>query len=218
MQQSLSPMLAATLALAACGGGAATTGGAAVPTLEAERSKLTRTGDHAEAVAMCDALARAHPGRARCDRFGTSPEGRALVALVISADGTLTPEAARTAKRPVIFVEGGIHPGEIEGKDAGFLVLRDALARKAPALAAVTVVFVPIFNVDGHDRRSANNRPNQRGPEEMGFRVTGGGLNLNRDWVKADAPEMVDLLGLYRRWDPSTCTPPTAPSSSTTSR
>jgi hypothetical protein len=62
---------------------------------------------------------------------------------------------------------------------------------------------VPIFNVDGHERRGPNNRPNQRGPEEMGFRTNAGNLNLNRDWLKADAPETVLLLGLFRRWDPS---------------
>jgi hypothetical protein len=202
MQQAMYPRAVAVAVLAGCGGAAA--GGAtSVPVLEAERSKLTRTGDHAEVIAMCDALAAAHPGRARCDRFGTTPEGRAMVALVASADGTLTPEAARAAARPVIFVEGGIHAGEIEGKDAGFLVLRDALAGSSPALTAATVVFVPVFNVDGAERRGPNNRPNQRGPEEMGFRVTSAGINLNRDFVKADAPEMVALLGLYRRWDPA---------------
>jgi hypothetical protein len=203
---SMSPLrssLPALALVAACGGAAPP---AAVPVLEAERSQLLRTGDHAEAVAMCDALAARYPGTARCDHFGVSPEGRALVALIASADGVLTPERAAAAGRPVIFALGGIHAGEIEGKDAGFLVLRDALDGKgpaAPALSAVTVVFVPIFNVDGHERRGPDNRPNQRGPEEMGFRTTAGNLNLNRDWLKADAPETVLLLGLFGRWDPS---------------
>ena len=89
-------------------------------------------------------------------------------------------------------MQGGIHAGEIEGKDAGFLALRDLLDGKvAPgALDAVTLVFVPVFNPDGHERFGPNNRPNQRGPEEMGFRTTAANLNLNRDYVKADAPEM----------------------------
>jgi hypothetical protein len=198
--RSWSPAL---VLLAACGGAAPPV---VVPALEAERSQLSRTGDYAEAVAMCEALAARYPDQARCERFGVSPEGRALVALIASADGVLTPERAAAAGRPVVFIEGGIHAGEIEGKDAGFLVLRDALAGTGPAapgLRAATVVFVPIFNVDGHERRGPNNRPNQRGPEEMGFRTNAGNLNLNRDWLKADAPETVLLLGLLGRWDPA---------------
>src|SRR6185436_19759709 len=72
----------------------------------------------------------------------------------------------------------------------------------AGALARVTVVFVPIFNVDGHERFGPNNRPNQVGPEEMGWRTTAQNLNLNRDYTKADAPEMQAMLRLLGDWDP----------------
>ena len=123
-----------------------------------------------------------------------------MVALVVSGKG-LAPRRGR----PVILVEGGIHAGEIEGKDAGFWILRDVLDGKvAPGLLdAATIVFVPIFNIDGHERFGPNNRPNQRGPVEMGFRTTAAALNLNRDFVKADAPEMAALLALWQRWDPT---------------
>jgi hypothetical protein len=105
----------------------------------------------------------------------------------------------------VLLVEGGIHAGEIEGKDAGFAVLRDLLEGKvAPGAAtAVTFVFVPVINPDGHERRGPNNRPNQRGPKEMGFRTNGRNLNLNRDFLKADSSEIRAILGLMNRWDPS---------------
>jgi len=178
---------------------------AAALVTEAERSGFVRTGRHAEAVQVCDSFAVAYPGRARCERFGTSPEGRALVALVVSDDGVLTPEAAARAGRPVLLIQAGIHAGEIEGKDAGFLALRQALAGEAAAgaLRAATVVFVPIFNVDGHERFGPNHRPNQRGPEQMGFRTTAQNLNLNRDYLKVDAPEMAAMLALFNRWDPA---------------
>src|SRR4051794_9233578 len=87
----------------------------------AEQSGFVRTGRHAEAVRMCDHFARAYPGKARCEHFGKSLEGRELVALVVSADGALTPDRAAARHRPVVLVEAGIHAGEIEGKDAGFL-------------------------------------------------------------------------------------------------
>ena len=172
---------------------------------EAERSGFQRTGRYAEVERLCRGFERTYPGKARCVSFGETPEGRPMLAIVASADGVLDPAAARAKRRPVILFQGGIHAGEIEGKDAGFWALRDLLDRKlAPgALGAVTAVFVPVLNIDGHERFGKNNRPNQRGPEEMGFRVTAQNLNLNRDYVKADAPEMRALLGLFEAWDPT---------------
>ncbi len=173
-------------------------------TTVAEQSLWTRTGRYAEVEALCRAFPQAHPGKVRCDTFGTTPEGRPMLALVASADGTLTPAAAAKKGRPVVFFQGGIHAGEIDGKDAGFWLLRDALAGKAlpGVLQGVTAVFVPVFNVDGHERFGPNQRPNQVGPEEMGWRVTGQNLNLNRDYVKAEAPEMAALLKYLHGWDP----------------
>lgn len=130
-----------------------------------------------------------------------------MLALVASQDGTLDPETARARSRPVVLAQGAIHAGEIEGKDAGFWVLRQLLAgnggqRLPGVLSRVTWVFVPVFNVDGHERFGPYQRPNQNGPVEMGWRVTAQNLNLNRDYVKADAPEMAAMLGLLRSWDP----------------
>src|SRR3546814_9212396 len=73
---------------------------------------------------------------------------------------------------PVLLVQGGIHAGESDGKDAGFLALRQALEGEAApgALDRQVLLFVPVFNVDGHERFGRWNRPNQRGPEEMGWR------------------------------------------------
>ena len=89
-----------------------------------------------------------------------------MLMLVASADGTLTAAAARAKGRPVVLAQGGIHAGEIDGKDAGFLALRELLeGRVSPGvLGRVTLVFVPVFNVDGHERVSRTNRPNQIGP------------------------------------------------------
>ncbi len=173
-------------------------------TTVAEQSGWLRTGRYAEVEALCRAFPKRYPGKVRCDSFGTTPEGRPMLVLTASADGTLTPAAAAKKGRPVVFFQGGIHAGEIDGKDAGFWLLRDLLDGKAlpGVLQGVTAVFVPVFNVDGHERFGPNNRPNQVGPEEMGWRVTAQNLNLNRDYVKADAPEMGALLTLMHAWDP----------------
>src|SRR5262245_57115163 len=142
----------------------------------AETSHYQRTGRYEEAVRLCHGLAQTFSQRARCFEFGSTPEGRPMVALAAAEGGALQPVTGR----PTLLIQGGIHAGEIEGKDAGFEVMREVLAGKlVPGLLArVTVVFVPVFNVDGHERFGPNHRPNQRGPAEMGFRTTAQNLNL----------------------------------------
>lgn len=176
--------------------------GAPALTTVAEQSGFTKTGRYEEVQRLCPAFEAAHRGKVKCFTFGTTPEGRPMLGLAASLDGTLDPGKAKARKRPVVLVQGGIHAGEIDGKDAGFWLLRELLDEKNAVLKQVTWVFVPVFNVDGHERFGPNNRPNQVGPEEMGYRVTAQNLNLNRDYVKADAPEMRAMLALLRSWDP----------------
>jgi murein tripeptide amidase MpaA len=171
---------------------------------EAEQSAFQRTGRYAEVQRLCPAFQRAYPQAVRCIRFGRTPEGRPMLALVASRSGALTPEAARARQLPVVLVQGGIHAGEIDGKDAGFQALRQLLdGQAAPgALQRQVLMFVPVFNIDGHERFGAWNRPNQRGPQQMGWRTTAQNFNLNRDYAKADAPEMQAMLRLVNAWDP----------------
>jgi hypothetical protein len=173
-------------------------------TTVAEQSRNLRTGRYEEVQRLCPAFEKAWPKQVRCFEFGRSPEGRPILALAASADGVLDAAAARRAKRPIVLMQGGIHAGEIDGKDAGFLALREMLEGKVAkgALAAATLLFVPVLNVDGHERFGRWNRPNQVGPEEMGWRTTAHNLNLNRDYVKAEAPEMHAILRLLNEWDP----------------
>lgn len=178
----------------------------ASPTLQttAEQSGFLRTGRYAEVQALCTAFAARYPGQVRCSEFGRTPEGRPMLVLVASRTGVLAADQARARSIPVLLVQGGIHAGEIDGKDAGFLALRQVLDGEAAqgALDKQVMLFVPVFNVDGHERFGRWNRPNQRGPEEMGWRTTAQNYNLNRDYAKADSPEMQAMLGLLRKWDP----------------
>jgi hypothetical protein len=168
----------------------------------AEQSGYARTGRYDEVARLCGEFARAFPGRARCSRFGTTAAGRPLFALAASNDGVLDPSAVLRQQRKVVLLQGGIHAGEIDGKDAGFAVLRRLLERRDPRLERLTLVFVPVLNADGHERFGPHQRPNQAGPAEGGWRVTAQNLNLNRDYVKAESPEMAALLALLRSWDP----------------
>ena len=170
----------------------------------AERSGYRETGRYEEVVALCDAFQRAYPKAVRCFDFGTSPQGRPMKAMAVSGGGHLTAEQARASGLPVLLAQGGIHAGEIDGKDAGFGLVRDLLQGKAGKglLDKQVLLFVPVFNVDGHENFRAWNRPNQRGPEQMGFRTTAQRYNLNRDYLKADSPEMRAMLALVEAWDP----------------
>ncbi|MBP8098103.1 MAG: M14 family metallopeptidase [Arenimonas sp.] len=170
----------------------------------AEQSGFTKTGRYDEVIALCASFQKAYPASVRCAQFGRSPEGRPMMALIASRTGALAAKQAHARGLPVTLIQGGIHAGEIDGKDAGFLALRQALDDTAApgALDKQVLVFVPVFNVDGHERFGRWNRPNQRGPEEMGWRTTAQNLNLNRDYVKADAPEMQAMLRLVNEWDP----------------
>jgi hypothetical protein len=200
----LACLLAGLSAFAPALAGPATSTNPADLSTVAERSGFLRTGRYDEVIALCDRFARAYPDAVRCQTFGTTPEGRPMKLLVATRSGAFTPQAAAARDLPVLLVQGGIHAGEIDGKDAGFLALRQALdGQAAPgALEKQVLLFVPVFNVDGHERFGAWNRPNQRGPEQMGWRATAQNYNLNRDYMKADAPEMQAMLRLVEAWDP----------------
>lgn len=170
----------------------------------AQRSGFRVTGRYDEVERLCAQFAKTYPGSVRSFEFGRTPEGRPMLALAVSKSGALTPDDARERGLPVMLAQGGIHAGEIDGKDAGFLAIRELLEDKSAKnpLNSFVFVFVPVFNVDGHERFGRNNRPNQNGPEEMGWRVTAQNFNLNRDYTKADAPEMQSMLRLLDAWDP----------------
>ena len=168
-----------------------------------EKSGGLETPRYAETMAYFERLDKASPF-ARLESFGKSPEGRSLPLFIISSDKAFTPEMARHTNKPVVLIQGAIHSGESEGKDAVMLLARELLIDKKHRELFNNFIFliIPIFNVDGHERFSAYNRINQNGPQEMGWRVTSTRLNLNRDFMKADAPEMRQWLQMYHRWLP----------------
>jgi Zinc carboxypeptidase len=167
----------------------------------AESSDFARTGRYDEVERLCRSYQHTWPDSVKCEVFGRTPEGRDMMVLVASHSGVLSPEEAQQRGLPVMLMQGGIHAGEIDGKDAGFLALKELL-RSPRELKNFVLVFVPVFNVDGHERFGHWNRPNQVGPEEMGWRATAQSFNLNRDYMKADAPEMQAMLRILQSWDP----------------
>ncbi len=160
-----------------------------------EATNFEETPSYAATRAWLERLVAASP-LLRLEVFGHTAQGRELYAI-----RTTKPSAAT---KPLLFVQAGIHSGEIDGKDAGMMLLRDiALRGKHGLLDQADLIFVPIFNADGHERTSPTNRPNQRGPANQGWRTTAQNLNLNRDYLKADTPEMRAMRTYLNRLEPA---------------
>jgi murein tripeptide amidase MpaA len=169
----------------------------------AEQTDYRETARYSDTIAYAQRLASASP-LLQFESFGKSGEGRELPLLIAAEDETFAPEVARAANKAVLLIQACIHAGEPDGKDAGLALLRDiAITKVLPDLLKnVVVLFIPIYNTDGHERSSPYNRINQNGPEEMGWRTTTSYQNLNRDYMKADTPETRAWLALWNRWHP----------------
>ncbi len=137
--------------------------------------------------------------------IGRTNEGRDIPYVIASRPRVATPEEAAKLRRPVVYVQGNIHGGEVEGKEALLALLRDLTSSPVPnALDSVILIAVPIYNADGNDKFAHQelNRGSQNGPEMVGVRTNAQGLDLNRDYIKAEAPETRASLAMFGRWKP----------------
>lgn len=168
-----------------------------------ERSNGLKTATYEEVMDFSKRLAKTSP-MVNYQTMGKSAGLYEIPLLIINKTGLHTPEDVRASGDVVMLIEGGIHPGEAEGTDAILMLMRDiAITReKEHLLENVTFIFLPVFNVDGLKRFGPFHRINQNGPEEMGWRTNSQNLNLNRDFLKADAPEMHAWLKMFTTWLP----------------
>lgn len=178
----------------------------------AEATQYAETSRHADVMAFIKGLVDLGDPRLHVTDFGQTPEGRQLPLLVLSGHGVDTPEQARESGLPVVLVLCGIHAGEVEGKEAGLMLVRDLLhGAHGDLLSHMTLLLVPLFNADGNDRIDPAHRKldlahfsGQLGPDSgVGTRVNAAGINLNRDYMRQDAPEMRLLqTRVMHRWNP----------------
>lgn len=169
-----------------------------------ERTGYQRTSTHAEVLAFLDTLGARGAG-IRVGALAATAEGRRLAYVVASRPVVEDAAAAHRTGKPVVFVQANIHGGEVEGKEAVRMLLRDlTLGPLQPLLDSLVLVVVPDYNPDGNDALgpAERNRPGQAGPAEVGSRPNGQGLDLNRDYVKREAPETRAAQALLQAWDP----------------
>jgi len=170
----------------------------------AEISDYRTTPRYDETMAYVRRVAAAAPKQVKVETFGKTGEGRELVVVAVSKDGIFDPAALHQANHPIVLIQNAIHAGEMDGKDSCLALLRDMVINKSRAalLDRAVVLIIPIYNADGHERFGPYNRINQNGPEQMGWRTQAQNLNLNRDYLKADAPETRAFLKLWNKWLP----------------
>jgi hypothetical protein len=197
------PILVVVLAACATGRGVASSTAVAGPRTRAERTSYLETSHYADVIAFLDSL----HGRSELS-FGTigkTTEGRDIPYVIASRPRVATPAEGRRLARPIVYVQGNIHAGEIEGKEALLALLRDLTGSPSPnVLDSIVLIAVPIYNADGNEKFAAQevNRGSQNGPELVGERANAQGLDLNRDYVKAEAPETRASLAMFNAWDP----------------
>jgi len=182
------------------------------PLTRAETTQYRETSLHADVLRFLGGLRERGDRRFVVSSFGASPEGRDLPLVVLSKDGVKSPAEAHATGRPIVLVINGIHAGEVEGKEASQMLLRDLLDGRHAGLGDdLVLVVVPLFNPDGNDRIDPKNRAldiakleGQIGPAAgVGTRVNASGVNLNRDYMKREALEMRLLQEqVCRAWKP----------------
>ncbi|MEO6331553.1 MAG: M14 family metallopeptidase, partial [Gemmatimonadaceae bacterium] len=177
---------------------------ALLPQTRAERSDYTETSQYADVIAFLDSLQKLDAPIV-VGSIGKTMEGRDIPYVIASRPLVRTPEEARRLRRPIAYIQGNIHAGEVEGKESLQALLRDLVfEQRRNVLDSVVFIAIPIYNADGNEAvgPQERNRPSQNGPRLVGGRASAQELNLNRDYVKAEAPETRASLAMFREWNP----------------
>lgn len=201
---------AALIAMGGCARGGASAGASgravagSLPRTKAERTSYAETSTYADVISFIDSLQHAGVPFVR-EELGRTNEGRVQPLLVLSRPQVSTPEEARALNRPIVYVQANIHAGEVEGKEALLALVRDlASSPQHNVLDSIVLIAIPIYNADGNERWAPQsvNRTEQNGPESVGQRPNAQMLDLNRDYMKAEAPETRASLAAFEKWNP----------------
>ncbi len=170
----------------------------------AESSDFTETATHAQVQSLIEQIASSSEV-ASVIEMGMTTEGRSISMLVLADPPVTNPDEIDRTSHAVVFLMGGIHAGEVCGKEALLMLAREiATAPEHPLLKDLVILIAPLYNADGNERFAKDNRPGQVGPTGgMGERPNAQGLDLNRDYIKLETPEARAQVRMLREWDPA---------------
>ena len=177
------------------------------PLTRAERTDYKETSEGKDVTAFLEAL-KAKGAPVELSSLGKSEGGLDIPLAVLAVPKVSNGEEAHKAGKLVVYIQGNIHGGEVEGKEAAQIFLRELSKNPAdPLLKSMVFVVVPNYNADGNDHFAGGDglkkRPSQDGPSAIGDRTNAKDLDLNRDCIKADSPEMQGILAnVYAKWNP----------------
>ncbi len=169
----------------------------------AERTNYIETSRYDDVVTFLNTVGTGSP-LIHITTFGYTFEGRALPVAIVGRIQNATPQAIRASRRLRVYIQANIHAGEVEGKEAAQILVREiASGKHAQWLDSMILLIAPIYNADGNERVSLTNRGPQNGPiGGMGIRANAQGLNINRDNIKLDTPEARSMVKLLNDYDP----------------
>lgn len=166
----------------------------------AESSAYTQTSLYSDVMEFLYE-AQKRSGQVKIQQLTRSSEGRMIPLVIISTEGVQSPQEMNTYQKPAVLIVANIHAGEVEGKEASLMLIRDIVDGKMKGILRDQVLLmIPIFNADGNDKMGPNRRDN--GPERAGVRYNGQHLDLNRDYLKLESPEVRALVRLFQEWQP----------------
>ena len=172
------------------------------PLTRAERTSFAETSLYSDVIQFIDSLTILGAD-IETGSIGTTTEGREMPYVIASRPLITTPEEARRQGRPIAYIQADIHAGEVEGKEAMLAMVRDLVFDPEPnVLDSIVLIVQPLYNADGNEKLAPDNRRSQNGPALAGTRRTGADINLNRDYVGADAPETKASMAMLNRWNP----------------
>jgi murein tripeptide amidase MpaA len=175
------------------------------PQTAAERTSFAATSSSGEVGAFLDSLQMAG-APISVSEMGRTALGKPILLAVASDPPVTSPAEAAASGRLVVYLQANIHAGEVEGKEAVLILLRELATTRRELLQQLVVLAAPDYNPDGNDAFGpvAVNRGEQAGPDLVGQRADALNLDLNRDYFKAEAPETrASLARVYATWDPA---------------
>jgi zinc carboxypeptidase len=179
-------------------------GNAAAQATRPERTNFRETSSYTDVLTFLDSL-QLMAKDIRIGTLATTAEGRRVPYVIAARPLVSSAAEAHRSGKPIVYLQANIHAGEVEGKEAAQMLLRDlTLGALRPLLDRIILLVVPIYNADGNERwlPGERNRPGQNGPELVGQNPNRQGLNLNRDYVKMEAPETRGAAAFLNAWDP----------------